>query len=81
MAVAHGRLENQLAEPIFPPKANTANERLARHLWAHRDDLFTFLCTRGWTPPTGGPSWPSGSASSCVKFGEVAVRGRRRSRS
>jgi len=40
---ARGRLENQLSDLIFPPKANAANERLARHLWAHRDDLFTFL--------------------------------------
>jgi transposase len=43
LAVARGRLENQLSELIFPPKANAANERLAQHLWAHRDDLFTFL--------------------------------------
>jgi hypothetical protein len=41
LAVARGRLENQLADLIFPPKTNAANERLARHLWAHRDDLFT----------------------------------------
>jgi RNA polymerase sigma factor (sigma-70 family) len=32
---------------IFPPKANTANERFAQHLWAHRDDLFTFLDRQG----------------------------------
>jgi len=43
LAVACGRLENQMAELIFPPKANAANERLAQHLWVHRDDLFTFL--------------------------------------
>ena len=43
LAVARGRLENVLADLIFPPKANAANERLAQHLWAHRDDLFTFL--------------------------------------
>src|SRR5206468_11937678 len=43
LAVARGRLENQLSDLIFPPKANAANERLAQHLWAHRDDLFTFL--------------------------------------
>ncbi|HLN29596.1 MAG TPA: hypothetical protein VK395_17745 [Gemmataceae bacterium] len=35
--------ENQLSDLIFPPKTNAANERLAQHLWAHRDDLFTFL--------------------------------------
>ena len=57
LAVARGRLENQLSDLIFPPKTNAANERLAHHLWAHRDDLFTFLRQRGWTPPTGGPNW------------------------
>jgi transposase len=43
LAVAGGRLETQLSDLIFPPKTNPANERLAQHLWAHRDDLFTFL--------------------------------------
>src|SRR5262249_56932302 len=43
LAVARGRLENQLTDLVFPPKTNAANERLAQHLWAHRDDLFTFL--------------------------------------
>src|SRR5262245_45892553 len=43
LAVARGRLENQLYALVFPPKTNAANERLAQHLWAHRDDLFTFL--------------------------------------
>jgi hypothetical protein len=43
LAVAGGRLENQLSDLIFPPKANAANERPAQHLWAHREKLFTFL--------------------------------------
>src|SRR5262249_3673846 len=43
LAVARVRLENHLSDLVFPPKANAANERLARHLWAHRDQLFTFL--------------------------------------
>ena len=43
LAVARGRLERQLADLIFRPKTNAANERLAQHLWAHRDQLFTFL--------------------------------------
>jgi transposase len=43
VAVARGCLENQLSGLIFPPKTNAANERFAQHLWAHRDDLFTFL--------------------------------------
>jgi hypothetical protein len=43
LVVAGGRLENQLSELIFPPKSNAVNERLAQHLWNHRDDLLTFL--------------------------------------
>jgi transposase len=43
LAVARGRLENQLSDLIFPPKTSTANETLAQHLWNHRDELFTFL--------------------------------------
>jgi len=41
LAVARGRLGNRLSDLVFPPKRNAANERLAQHLWAHRDDLFT----------------------------------------
>jgi transposase len=43
LAVARGRLENVLADLVFPAKTNAANERFAQHLWNHRDDLFTFL--------------------------------------
>jgi transposase len=43
LAVARGRLENTLADLVFPTKSNAANERLAKHLWNHIDDLFTFL--------------------------------------
>src|SRR5262249_11491917 len=43
LAVARGRLENQLSDLIFPAKTNAANERLAQHLWNHRDALLTFL--------------------------------------
>jgi transposase len=43
LAVARGRLENQLSDLVFPPKTNPANERLAEHLWNHRGDLLTFL--------------------------------------
>jgi Transposase IS66 family len=47
LAVASGRLEKQLSDLVFPPKTNAANERLAQHLWNHRDDLFTFLRQAG----------------------------------
>ena len=43
LAVARGRLENQLTDPVFTPKTNASNERLAQHLWNHRDELFRFL--------------------------------------
>jgi transposase len=43
LALARGRLESRLSDLIFPPKTNAANERFAQHLWAHRDDLLTFL--------------------------------------
>jgi hypothetical protein len=41
--VARGRLDNELADAIFPLKSNAANERLAQHLWNHREQLLTFL--------------------------------------
>jgi len=43
VAVARGRLTNQLADIIFPAKTNAANERLANHLCNHFDQIFTFL--------------------------------------
>jgi hypothetical protein len=64
LAVARGRLENQLADLIFPPKSNAANERLAQHLWAHRDDLFTFLRQPGLHATT----W---RAQLAIRFGVI----------
>jgi transposase len=64
LAVARGRLENQLSDLVFPPKANTANERLAQHLWAHRDDLFTFLRQ----PGLDATNW---RAELAIRFGVI----------
>ena len=64
LAVARGRLENQLSELIFPPKTNAANERLAQHLWAHRDDLFTFLRQ----PGLDATNW---RAELAIRFGVI----------
>jgi transposase len=64
LAVARGRLENQLADPVFPPKTNAANERLAQHLWNHRDDLFTFL----HRPGLDATNW---RAELAVRFGVI----------
>jgi transposase len=64
LAVARGRLENQLSDLIFPPKANAANERLAQHLWNHRDELFTFLRQ----PGLDATNW---RAELAVRFGVI----------
>jgi len=64
LAVARGRLENRLSDLIFPPKMNAANERLAQHLWAHRDDLFTFLRQ----PGLDATNW---RAELAIRFGVI----------
>jgi transposase len=64
MAVARGRLENQLSDLIFPPKTNAANERLAQHLWNHRDELFTFLRQ----PGLDATNW---RAELAIRFGVI----------
>src|SRR5499425_1493356 len=64
LAVACGRLESQLADLIFPPKTNAANERLAQHLWAHRDQLFTFLRE----PGLDATNW---RAELAIRFGVI----------
>jgi hypothetical protein len=64
LAVARGHLENQLSALIFPIKTNAANERLAQHLWAHRDDLFTFLRQ----PGLDATNW---RAELAIRFGVI----------
>ena len=64
MAVARGRLETQLAELILPLKTNAANERLAQHLWNHRDELFTFLRE----PGLDATNW---RAELAIRFGVI----------
>src|SRR4051794_9715612 len=64
LAVARGRLENQLADLIFPLKTNAANERLAQHLWEHRQDLLTFLRQ----PGLDASNW---RAESAIRFGVI----------
>ena len=64
LAVARGRLENQLSDLIFPPKTNAANERLAQHLWNHRDELFTFLRE----PGLDATNW---RAELAIRFGVI----------
>jgi transposase len=64
LAVARGRLENQLTDLILPPKTNASNERLAQHLWAHREDLFTFLRQ----PGLDATNW---RAELAIRFGVI----------
>ncbi len=64
LAVARGRLESQLSTLVFPTKTNAANERLAQHLWAHRDDLFTFLRQ----PGLDATNW---RAELAIRFGVI----------
>ncbi len=64
LAVARGRLENRLSNLIFPPKTNAANERLAQHLWNHRDDLITFLRQ----PGLDATNW---RAELAIRFGVI----------
>ncbi len=47
LAVRRGRLASKLDDLLWPFKTNPANERFAKHLWNHRDQLFTFLAIPG----------------------------------
>src|SRR5205814_4179970 len=64
LAVAHGRLANDLAAAVFPPKRDPANERLAKHLWEHRGQLFTFLAV----PGLDATNW---RAELAIRFGVI----------
>ena len=43
LAVARGHLESRLDQLLVWPKTNPANDRFARHLARHQDEIFTFL--------------------------------------
>lgn len=47
LAVARGRLQIALEDAVFLPKTDVINERLAKHLWNHIDEFFTFLHVDG----------------------------------
>jgi transposase len=64
LAVARGRLENQLSDLVFPPKTNAANGGLVQHLRPHRDDLFTFLRR----PGLDATNW---RAELAIRFGVI----------
>src|SRR5262249_29171191 len=62
--VARGRLDNELADAILPLKSNAANERLAQHLWNHREQLLTFLRM----PGLDATNW---RAELAIRFGVI----------
>jgi transposase len=64
LAVAHGRLEKQLSELIFPPNMSAAKARSAQHLWNHRDELLTFLRQ----PGLDATNW---RAELAIRFGVI----------
>jgi transposase len=64
LAVARGRLANALAEAVFPPKTNEANDCFAQHLWDHIEDVFTFL----HQPGLDATNW---RAELAIRFGVI----------
>jgi len=55
-ARAGDRLDAQMEKLLKPIKRNAPNERLAKHLWKHRGEMFTFLRHQGLTRPIIAPS-------------------------
>jgi transposase len=64
LAVCRGRLASKLLDAVWPSKTNPANERLAQHLWKHRDDLLTFLKI----PGIDATNW---RAELAIRFGVI----------
>lgn len=64
LAVARGRLENQLADLVIPTKSNAANETFAWHLYNHLDEVFTFL----YLPGLDATNW---RAEQAIRYGVI----------
>jgi transposase len=64
LALLQGRLVRQLVETLQPEQADAANERLAKHLWKHREQLLTFL----WLPGIDATNW---RAEHAMRFGVI----------
>jgi transposase len=64
LAVARGRLVNQLAELVIPTKSNHANETFAWHLYNHLEQIFTFL----YFPGLDATNW---RAEQAIRFGVI----------
>ena len=63
-----GRLMGSLVDLVWPIKTNRANERFAKHLWNHRDQLFTFL----EVPGLDATNW---CAEQAIRGGVVLAHG------
>jgi len=64
LAIARGRLANQLYDRVWLPKTDPANERFAKHLWNHRHQMFTFLDL----PGLDATNW---RAEQAMRFGVI----------
>lgn len=58
LAVATGRLESRMDRLLMWKRTNEANERLAKHIDRHRDEVFTFL----EHPEVEATNWPAEQA-------------------
>ena len=64
LAVARGRLRGRMLDALLPLRTNAANERLAKHLWHHRQQLWTFL----EEPAVDATNW---RAEHAMRFGVI----------
>ena len=64
LAVANGRLQNALEDAVFPNKTSAANEQLAKHLWKHIGEFFTYLRI----PSLDATNW---RAEQAMRFGVI----------
>jgi transposase len=63
-AVARGRLQHALEDAVFPTKTAVVNERMAKHLWKHIKEFFTFLRF----PSLDATNW---RAEQAMRFGVI----------
>jgi transposase len=64
LAVARGRLQHALEDAVFPTKTDPANEKLAKHLWKHLGEFFTYL----HRPGLDATNW---RAEQAMRFGVI----------
>jgi transposase len=64
LAIAHGRLQKALEDAVFPNKTIAANEQLAKHLWKHIGEFFTYLRI----PGLDATNW---RAEQAMRFGVI----------